>query len=112
MSRGTPWSWSPVTLRSSRPSTLAGLIEAHAVAEPLVTLLTTHMPDPTGYGRIVRDDAGEVVGIVEERDADDEQRRIDEVGVSTYAFAGGELVRALNRGGVRPTTRVRCISPM
>ena len=80
-------------------ATLARLFEAHAGAEPSVTLLTTHLPDPTGYGRIVRDDAGEVVGIVEERDADDEQRRIDEVGVSMYAFAGGELVRALNQVG-------------
>jgi bifunctional UDP-N-acetylglucosamine pyrophosphorylase/glucosamine-1-phosphate N-acetyltransferase len=79
--------------------TLAGLVEAHAVAEPSVTMLTTHLTDPTGYGRIVRDDAGEVVGIVEERDADEQQRRIDEVGVSVYAFAGGELVRALNQVG-------------
>ncbi|NNF87269.1 MAG: bifunctional UDP-N-acetylglucosamine diphosphorylase/glucosamine-1-phosphate N-acetyltransferase GlmU, partial [Acidimicrobiia bacterium] len=80
-------------------ATLSRLIDAHHAAEPSITLLTTHLPDPTGYGRIVRDDAGEVVGIVEERDADDEQRRIDEVGVSMYAFAGGELVRALNQVG-------------
>ncbi len=78
-------------------ATLSRLVDAHAELEPSVTLLTTHLSDPTGYGRIVRDDAGEVVGIVEERDADDEQRRIDEVGVSMYAFAGGELVRALNQ---------------
>ena len=80
-------------------ATLAGLVEAHAAAEPSVTMLTTHLTDPTGYGRIVRDDAGEVVGIVEERDADEQQRRIDEVAVSMYAFAGGELVRALNQVG-------------
>jgi bifunctional UDP-N-acetylglucosamine pyrophosphorylase/glucosamine-1-phosphate N-acetyltransferase len=81
------------------PETLRRLISAHAEREPAITFLTTRMADPTGYGRIVRDDAGEVVGIVEERDADDAQRRIDEVGVSMYAFAGGELLRALNEVG-------------
>lgn len=79
--------------------TLGRLIAGHREREPAVTVLTTRLPDPTGYGRIVRDDAGEVVGIVEERDADDTQRRIDEVGVSMYAFAGGELRRALNEVG-------------
>lgn len=76
--------------------TIAHLIAAHGEREPAVTLLTTTLADPTGYGRVVRDDAGEVVGIVEERDADDAQRRISEVAVSMYAFAGGHLLRALN----------------
>jgi len=79
--------------------TLTELISAHRGLEPAVTLLTTRLSDPTGYGRVIRDDAGEVVGIVEERDADDEQRGINEVAVSMYAFAGGELVRALNEVG-------------
>ncbi len=79
--------------------TLARLAAAHAELEPAVTLLTTRMADATGYGRVVRDDAGEVVGIVEERDTDETQRRITEVAVSTYAFAGGELMRALNEVG-------------
>ena len=77
------------------PATLSRLIETHMAESPAVTLLTTRMPDPTGYGRVVRDEARRVVGIVEERDADDEQRRIDEVAVSTYAFAGEDLARAL-----------------
>ena len=79
--------------------TLSRLIAVHADREPAVTLLTTRMADPVGYGRVVRDDAGEVVGIVEHRDADEAQLLIDEVAVSTYAFAGGELVRALNEVG-------------
>ncbi|NIT95078.1 MAG: bifunctional UDP-N-acetylglucosamine diphosphorylase/glucosamine-1-phosphate N-acetyltransferase GlmU, partial [Actinobacteria bacterium] len=45
------------------------------------------MPDPTGYGRVIR--VGDRVrAIVEERDADEAQRRITEVGVSVYAFSG------------------------
>jgi len=57
-------------------------------------LLTTRLPDPTGYGR-VRRDGDRVVGIVEERDATPGQRSIGEVAVSTYAFEGAALVGAL-----------------
>ena len=45
----------------------------------LMTLLTVNMPNPAGYGRIVRDESGSVVGIVEEKDATDAQRLILEV---------------------------------
>ena len=77
-----------------RPESLAGLLEAHDGNG--ATLLTTRMPDPTGYGRVIRD--GErVAAIVEERDATDEQRSIDEVAVSTYAFDGAALVEALRQ---------------
>ena len=52
------------------------------------------MPDPSGYGRVLRD-GGRVVGIVEEKDADPQQREVDEIAVSTYAFDGDALTRAL-----------------
>lgn len=45
----------------------------------LMTLLTVNMPNPAGYGRIVRDESGSVIGIVEEKDATDAQRLITEV---------------------------------
>lgn len=80
-------------------ATIRRLVATHQEHEPALTLLTTRMSDPTGYGRVVRDDAGSVAGIVEDRDADDAQRLIDEVGVSTYAFSGSELLRALNAVG-------------
>jgi bifunctional UDP-N-acetylglucosamine pyrophosphorylase/glucosamine-1-phosphate N-acetyltransferase/UDP-N-acetylglucosamine pyrophosphorylase len=53
--------------------------------------------DPTGYGRIVRDAAGNFVGIVEEKDAAPEQRAIREVNVSTYVFDAQELLWALDQ---------------
>ena len=63
------------------------------------TILTAQLEDPFGYGRIVRAADGTVNGIVEERDATDEQRAIDEVNSGVYAFDGEKLVAALNKVG-------------
>ena len=75
-----------------RPETLQALVAAQAGAP--AALLTTVMPDPTGYGR-VRRAGSKVVGIVEQRDATPEEQRIGEVAVSTYAFQGAALAGAL-----------------
>lgn len=56
---------------------------------------TLHKANPQGLGRIVRDADGRFAGIVEEKDATDEQRRITEVNMSTYLFDAAELVHAL-----------------
>jgi len=77
-----------------RADTVRGLCEGHRGA---ATLLTARMPDPTGYGRIIRDDLGNVRAIVEEADADDTQRVIDEINVGVYAFDAGALRNALTR---------------
>jgi bifunctional UDP-N-acetylglucosamine pyrophosphorylase/glucosamine-1-phosphate N-acetyltransferase len=77
--------------------TLADLVQAHHGAGAATTLLTTRMPDPTGYGRVVRDDTGVVRAVVEHKDADDAVRRIDEVAVSVYAFDAANLRDALGR---------------
>ncbi|HSM01334.1 MAG TPA: bifunctional UDP-N-acetylglucosamine diphosphorylase/glucosamine-1-phosphate N-acetyltransferase GlmU [Acidimicrobiia bacterium] len=76
--------------------TLGRLVDAHAAGDAPCTLLTTRMPDPTGYGRVVRKDGG-IVGIVEESDADDATLALDEVSVSTYVFDGAALGDALGR---------------
>ncbi|MEO0425155.1 MAG: NTP transferase domain-containing protein, partial [Pseudomonadota bacterium] len=60
-----------------------------------LALLTLHAPDPTGYGRIVRDDAHQVQRIVEEKDADAAQRRIQEVNTGVLACRTGLLRRWL-----------------
>jgi bifunctional UDP-N-acetylglucosamine pyrophosphorylase/glucosamine-1-phosphate N-acetyltransferase/UDP-N-acetylglucosamine pyrophosphorylase len=57
---------------------------------------TLHKQNPFGLGRIVRDAAGEFAGIVEEKDATEEQRKITEVNMSTYIFDAQELVHALD----------------
>ena len=77
--------------------TLVRLVDEHERGGYAVTMLTTHVADPTGYGRIVRN-GGQVVGIVEEKDATPEQRAITEINAAVYVFDPSTLVEAL--GGV------------
>ncbi|XZE52835.1 NTP transferase domain-containing protein [Planctomycetaceae bacterium SH139] len=65
----------------------------HQTAALLGTLIKE---DPTGLGRIVRDSAGKFQRIVEHKDATPEERAIREVNMSTYLFAGPDLLTALN----------------
>ncbi|MGF0227186.1 bifunctional UDP-N-acetylglucosamine diphosphorylase/glucosamine-1-phosphate N-acetyltransferase GlmU [Dietzia natronolimnaea] len=64
-----------------------------------VTILTSTAPDPTGYGRIVRNDDGEVLRIVEHKDASDDERAIDEVNSGIYAFDARVLREKLGELG-------------
>lgn len=60
-----------------------------------MVVLTVRAPDPTGYGRVVRD-GNEVLYIVEEKDATPEEKKIDEVNTGIYAFDPEKLVEALD----------------
>ncbi|KUI44033.1 bifunctional N-acetylglucosamine-1-phosphate uridyltransferase/glucosamine-1-phosphate acetyltransferase [Mycobacterium sp. IS-1590] len=77
--------------------TLADLISTHNTRPTAATVLTTTLPDPTGYGRILRTQDGEVMGIVEQADASPEQRAITEVNSGVYAFDVAALRSALGR---------------
>jgi bifunctional UDP-N-acetylglucosamine pyrophosphorylase / glucosamine-1-phosphate N-acetyltransferase len=80
-----------------RGATLARLVDEHHRSGAAVTALTAVAPDPTGYGRIVRDGDGQVTGIVEEADATPEQRAISEVSSGMFAFDGDLLADAIKR---------------
>ncbi|MGI8868742.1 MAG: bifunctional UDP-N-acetylglucosamine diphosphorylase/glucosamine-1-phosphate N-acetyltransferase GlmU [Mycobacteriales bacterium] len=80
-----------------RPETLTALIDTHRATGALATVLSANAPDPTGYGRIIRDSSGAVTRIVEERDADANERRVTEINSSVYAFAAGPLRTALGK---------------
>lgn len=77
--------------------TLGRLLARHAEIDAAATLLTAELPDPSGYGRVVRDADGQVSAIVEERDADEKTRGIAEVNTSVYAFDAAKLRAALTR---------------
>ena len=68
------------------PKTISGLISAHRDRGAIMTVLTTEVEDPSGYGRIVRSSDGSILRIVEERDADNEIKRIKEINSGTYVF--------------------------
>lgn len=73
------------------------LLEARAAENAAVAVVSARMPDPTGYGRIVRDGDGGAVAIVEDRQADDATRATNEVNAATYAFDAGWLRDAVER---------------
>lgn len=75
--------------------TLAGLLDTHESAAAAATVLSARIADPTGYGRIVRDDAGSVIGIVEHKDASERELAIDEINSGVYAFQASGLAEAL-----------------
>lgn len=80
-----------------RTETLAELLATHAAEANAVTVLTAEVPDPAGYGRIIRDTTGAVLSIVEEKDASPEQRAIKEMNSGVYAFDGLLLADAVKR---------------
>jgi bifunctional UDP-N-acetylglucosamine pyrophosphorylase/glucosamine-1-phosphate N-acetyltransferase len=79
------------------PETLHQLVEQHRRTDAAATVLTARLPDPTGYGRVLRDKDGRVQRLVEEGDATEAEREIDEVGTSIYCFRRGLLAPALRR---------------
>jgi bifunctional UDP-N-acetylglucosamine pyrophosphorylase/glucosamine-1-phosphate N-acetyltransferase len=80
-----------------RTETLATLVREHAAAGNAVTVLTARVGDPSGYGRIVRDQYGALAEIVEDADATLEQRTLDEINSGCYAVDGILLADAVKR---------------
>lgn len=77
-------------------ASLVKLLDHFRQHRPACLLGTLHKANPAGLGRIVRDAAGQFTGIVEEKDASDEQRKLTEVNMSTYVFDNHELLHALD----------------
>jgi bifunctional UDP-N-acetylglucosamine pyrophosphorylase / glucosamine-1-phosphate N-acetyltransferase len=76
--------------------TLRAMVERHRSRQAAVTLLTASLDRPAGYGRVVRDVAGSITGIVEEKDATDAQRQIGEVNAGVYVVSSVFLFEALS----------------
>lgn len=80
-----------------RTETIKELVLLHRESDAAATLLTMHLEDPTGYGRIVRDARGLVARIVEQSDADESELAITEVNPAIYCFKRSLLAPALRR---------------
>ena len=81
-----------------RPETLAGLVQhhhGHRGRGAVCTILTVKLKDPTGYGRIVRNPEGRFEKIVEQKDANETERQINEINAGIYAFDSRKLFDAL-----------------
>ncbi len=83
-----------------RGQTLRNLMRAHQASQAAATILSAHLTDPTGYGRILRKQDGKVAAIVEESALLDDQRAINEINSSIYCFTLEKLWPCL--GKLRP----------
>lgn len=75
--------------------TLKNLFDYHQGKNASATILTAHAEDPTGYGRIIRDHVGIVERIVEQKDASEEEARVQEINTGTFCFDNELLFEAL-----------------
>ncbi|MDQ6714876.1 MAG: NTP transferase domain-containing protein, partial [Actinomycetota bacterium] len=82
-----------------QPETLLSLVADHDGSGRSVTVITATLDDPTGYGRIVRDNEGLLEAIVEHQDATAYQRELNEINSGLYAFDAAMLREALAEAG-------------
>ena len=82
-----------------KETTLENLIKIHEEKHAAATVLTVDLDDPTGYGRIVRNNTGYVEKIVEHKDATEEIRKIKEINTGIFCFDSRELFSVLPKIG-------------
>jgi bifunctional UDP-N-acetylglucosamine pyrophosphorylase / glucosamine-1-phosphate N-acetyltransferase len=80
-----------------RAETLVALARAHRETDAAATALTAVLDDPAGYGRVVRNENGDVDHVVEQSDATPDELEIQEINTSIYCFRRGLLAPALRR---------------
>ena len=83
-------------------ATLVDLVKKHSNYRDrgaACTILSVRLKDPSGYGRVVRDEKGSFVRIVEQKDASNDEKQIDEINSGIYAFDTKKLFAALDRVG-------------
>ena len=86
-----------------RAATLESFIEQHRSGEAVCSILSVRLENPTGYGRIVRDESDQFVRIVEQKDSGPEEQKIKEINSGIYCFTASKLFAALKR--VNPTNQ-------
>ena len=86
-----------------KAETLRSFIAEHKKSIAACSILSVRLENPTGYGRIVRDDNDQFARIVEQKDATEEERQIKEINSGIYCFDADKLFAALAR--VEPTNQ-------
>ncbi|QNQ81778.1 bifunctional UDP-N-acetylglucosamine diphosphorylase/glucosamine-1-phosphate N-acetyltransferase GlmU [Lactobacillus sp. PV012] len=79
--------------------TFNNLFKEHETSGNSATVLTAKAPNPYGYGRIIRDEAGNVLRIVEQKDGNEAELAVDEINTGVFAFNNKELFEALKQVG-------------
>jgi UDP-N-acetylglucosamine diphosphorylase/glucosamine-1-phosphate N-acetyltransferase len=80
-----------------KPATIKSLVDNHLAAKAVVSVLTTIPPPPHAYGRIVEDDKGNVLKIVEHKDATEDEKKIGEINTGIYCVDTKFLFSALGK---------------
>ena len=75
------------------------MLAKHQDRKPVLTIMTTQLDDPTNYGRILRTKQGQILAIIEEKDATPEQRKINEINAGIYCAEVPFLFEALHKVG-------------
>ncbi len=86
-----------------RPETIRGALKTWADRGSSAVVITALLEDPAAYGRVLRNQSGEVVGIIEKADASEEEKRIKEVNSGNYVFAAPDIFSVLKT--LRPDNR-------
>ncbi|NMA51840.1 MAG: bifunctional UDP-N-acetylglucosamine diphosphorylase/glucosamine-1-phosphate N-acetyltransferase GlmU [Peptococcaceae bacterium] len=76
-------------------ATLVRLVESHRSSGAAATVLTAELAEPAGYGRVIRDQQGQVLRIVEEKDASPQEKNVHEINTGIYCFEAEGLFEAL-----------------
>lgn len=87
-----------------KAETIKAVVDSHKRTNAVLSFVTLIKTDPTGLGRIVRDGSGRLLGIVEEKDATEAQRKIKEINDGLYVFNRGWLEKNLSRVRKSPVT--------
>ena len=82
-----------------KAGSLRAMLTSHAASRPVLTIMTTTLDDPTNYGRILRGKNEKLLGIVEEKDATEAQRKIHEINAGIYCAEISFLFNALKKVG-------------
>lgn len=77
-------------------ATLKTLVDTHIAENNAITVLTAKVDDPTGYGRIIKDEDGNFIKIVEQKDASEEEQKVNEINSGMYMFDSDILSQTLD----------------